>query len=311
MRKVILDMDPGIDDALALVLALRSPELKILGVSTVAGNAPLDMTSANARRVLEHLGATGIPVAAGAAKPLEHALVDATQYHGPDGLGQCLLPPPHFPLHPAKVWDFLAELISNRPGEITLVATGPLTNIALAFQHYPQLPKSLASLVIMGGAFGLTPYGKKGNTTPVAEFNTWQDPEAASIVLAAGVDTFVTGLDVTTDPRACLNRGHLKQINSRHTAHADLAARLIEYVLKRHELCELHDPLALTSLLDISLFDFMSAQVEIGTGNGWKRGMTHVLPPGKKDDMPPPVHIASGIDGARFLKLFLSRILEE
>ncbi len=190
------------------------------------------------------------------------------------------------------------------------MATGPPTNIALAFQHYPQLPKSLASLVIMGGAFGLTPYGKKGNTTPVAEFNTWQDPEAASIVLAAGVDTFVAGLDVTTDPTACLNRGHLKQIKSHHTAHADLAARLIEYVLARHELCELHDPMALTALLDISLFDFTPAPVEIGTGNGWKRGMTRVLPPGKTSGMP-SVHIASGIDGPRFLKLFLSRILEE
>ncbi|GAI36481.1 unnamed protein product, partial [marine sediment metagenome] len=116
MRKVILDMDPGIDDALALLLALRSPEIQVLGISTVAGNAPVEVTSANARRVLEYLGATDIPVAMGAAKPLKHTLVNALDYHGPDGLGQCSLPSPRLSLHPAKAWHFLAQLISQTPG---------------------------------------------------------------------------------------------------------------------------------------------------------------------------------------------------
>lgn len=313
MRKVVLDMDPGIDDALALILALRSPEIQVLGITTMAGNAPVEMTSANARRVLEYLGVTNIPVAVGAAKPLKQPLVDALSHHGPDGLGRCNLPPPRLPLHPAKAWDFLARLISDAPGEITLVATGPLTNVALAFQHYPELPKFLASLVLMGGAYGLTPYGK-GNQTPFAEFNIWQDPEASHIVLNSGADIFAVGLDVSTNPTACLSSQHLGQLKAGHTPCARLATQLAEYALKRHGRCDLHDPLALAALLDISLLDFVSAPVEVITGNGWDRGVTRVLPSESCQllaDSSQLIHVANAVDGPRFLKLFLSRILEE
>jgi len=154
MRKVVWDMDPGIDDALALLLALKSPEVQVLGISTVAGNASVEMTSANARRVLEYLNVDNVPVAKGAANPLSHSLVYALKHHGPDGLAQCSLPSPRLPLHPAKAWDFLAKIVLDAPGEVTLVATGPLTNVAYAFQHYPELPEFLAKLVLMGGAYG-------------------------------------------------------------------------------------------------------------------------------------------------------------
>ncbi|MCK4581215.1 MAG: nucleoside hydrolase, partial [Dehalococcoidia bacterium] len=154
MRKVVLDMDPGIDDALALILALKSPEIEVLGITTVAGNAPVETTTANARRLLEYLGASDIPVAAGAAKPLRHALVDALDYHGSDGLGECGLPSPRLGPHPAKAWDFLADLALNAPGQITIVATAPLTNVALALEAHPELARLLSSLVVMGGAYG-------------------------------------------------------------------------------------------------------------------------------------------------------------
>ena len=313
MRKAILDMDPGIDDALALLLALRSPEIQVLGITTVAGNAPVEMTSANARRVLEYLGVSDIPVAMGAAKPLKHTLVNALDYHGPDGLGQCSLPPPGLPLHPAKAWDFLAQLISQAPGEITLVATGPLTNVALAFQYHPELPKLLAGLVLMGGAYSLTPYGK-GNQTPFAEFNIWQDPEAARIVFSSEVDIVAIGLDISMNPATCLNSQHLEQIKASHTPVAWLAAKLVEYAIKRHGRCELHDPLALATLLDASLFDFISAPVEVISGNGWDRGITRILPSEScqlSANSSQLKHVAAGVDGPRFLKLFLSRILGE
>lgn len=313
MRKVILDMDPGIDDALALLLALRSSEIQVLGITTVAGNAPVEMTSANARRVLEYLGVTDIPVAMGAAKPLKHTLVDALNYHGPDGLGQCNLPPPRLPLHPAKAWDFLAELVLNAPSEITLVATGPLTNVALAFQHYPELPSLLARLVVMGGAYSLTPYGK-GNKTPFAEFNIWQDPEAAHIVFSSGADIIAIGLDISMNPATCLTSQHLEQIKTSYTPSARLAAKLVEYMLKYHKRCELHDPLALATLLDASLFDFTSAPVEVISGNGWDRGITRILPSDScqlSANSSQLMHIAASVDGPRFLKLFLSRILGE
>ena len=311
MSKVVWDMDPGIDDALALLLALKSPEIQILGISTVAGNAPVEMTSANARRVLEYMSVTNIPVAMGAATPLNHPLVDALNHHGSDGLGQCGLPPPRLPLHPTKAWDFIAQLISDAPGEITLVATGPLTNIAYAFKLHPELPRLLARLVLMGGAYGLTPYGKE-NQTPFAEFNIWQDPEAANIVLNSGADIYAVGLDVSMNPAACLNSQHLEQLKSGHTPAACLAAQLAEYVIERQGHCELHDPLALALLLDASLFDFISVPVEVVTGNGWDRGITYVLPSDSyqlSTASSQLIHVAAAVDAPRFLELFLSRIL--
>jgi purine nucleosidase len=306
MHKVVWDMDPGIDDALALILALKSPEVQVMGITTVAGNAPVEMTSANARCILEFLNAGSIPVAMGAANPLNRPLEDALSYHGSDGLGNCGLPLPKLPLYPAKAWDFLARLILNAPGELTLLATGPLTNIAYAFELHPELPELLARLVLMGGAYNLTPCGK-GNRTPFAEFNIWQDPEAAHIVFNSGANIFAVGLDVTMNTAACLNSPHLKQIKTGRTPAAHLAARLVEYEVKYHGCCRMHDPLALALLLDPSLLDFTSARVEVVRGNDWDRGATRVLSSGSSQ----LIHVASGVEGPRFLKLFLSRILEE
>lgn len=306
MCKVLWDMDPGIDDALALILALKSPEIQILGITTVAGNASVEMTSANARRVLEYLNVESVPIAAGAANPLNHPLEDALRHHGPDGLGSCNLPPPRAPLYPDKAWDFLAQSVLHAPGEITLIATGPLTNIAYSFQLYPEVPTLLARLVLMGGAYGLTPYGK-GNRTPFAEFNIWQDPEAAHLVFSSGADVFAVGLDVSMDPAACLTSQHLERIKMGDTPAAHLAAQLVEYEVKYHGCCRMHDPLALSVLLDSSLFDFILARVKIVEGNSWDRGMTRVL----SADSSPLIHVASVVDGPRFLELFMSRILEE
>lgn len=306
MHKVVWDMDPGIDDALALILALESPEIQILGITAVAGNASVEMTGANARRVLEHLNVKSIPVAMGAASPLNRPLEDALSHHGRDGLGNCDLPPSKLPLHPDKAWDFLARSVLDAPGEITLIATGPLTNIAHALQLHPELPGLLARLVLMGGAYGFTAYGK-GNRTPFAEFNIWQDPEAAHIVFNSGADLFAVGLDVTMNPEACLTSQHLRQIGTGHTPAARLAAQLVEYDVEHHGCCRMHDSLALAVFLDASLLDFTSARVEIVEGNSWDRGVTRVLP----SDSSRLIHVASAVDGPRFLKLFLSRILEE
>jgi inosine-uridine nucleoside N-ribohydrolase len=306
MYKVVWDMDPGIDDALALILALKSPEVQVLGITTVAGNAPVEMTSANARRVLEYLNADNIPVAMGAANPLNHPLEDALSYHGPDGLGNCDLPPPEQPLYPAKAWDFLAWSVLDAPREVALVATGPLTNVAYAFKRNPELPGLLARLVLMGGAYRLTPYGG-GNRTLYAEFNIWQDPEAAHIVFHSKANIFAVGLDVTMDPEACLNSQHLEQIKTKQTPAARLVAQLVEYEVKYHGCCRMHDPLALAVLLDASLLDFTLARVEIIKGNGWDRGITRILPSGSSQ----LIHVASAVDGPRFLKLFLSRIMDE
>jgi len=305
MHKMVWDMDPGIDDALALIMALKSPEVQVLGITTVAGNAPVEMTSANARRVLEYLEVGSIPVAMGAAHPLNQPLEDALSYHGPDGLGECGLPSPLTPLSPADARDFLARSVLDAPGEVTLLATGPLTNVAYTFALHPELPGLLAGLVLMGGAYSLTPYGK-GNQTPFAEFNIWQDPEAADIVFNSGADIFAVGLDVTMDPAACLSSQHLEQIKTRHTPAAHLVAQLVEYEVKYHGCCRMHDPLALAVLLDASLLDFTSTRVEVVKGNDWDRGTTRILSSGSSQ----LIHVASAVDRPRFLKLFLSRILD-
>jgi inosine-uridine nucleoside N-ribohydrolase len=306
MQKLVWDMDPGIDDALALLLALKSPEVQVLGITTVAGNAPVEMTSDNARSILEFLGEGSIPVAMGAANPLNNPLEDALSYHGPDGLGNCNLPPPKLSLYPAKAWDFIARLVFDAPGELALLATGPLTNVAYAFEMHPELSRFMDKLVLMGGAYNLTPCGK-GNRTPFAEFNIWQDPEAAHIVFDSGADIFAVGLDVTMDPAACMNGRHLEQIKTGHTPAAHLAARLVEYDVKYHGCCRMHDPLALAMLLDDSLLDFTSVRAEVVRGNGWDRGVTRIVSSGSSQ----LIHVASGVEGARFLELFLSRILEK
>jgi len=159
MYKVIWDMDPGIDDALALILALCSPEIQVLAITTVAGNAPVEMTTTNACRILEYMGVASIPVAMGATNPLTRCLEDARTYHGEDGMGNSGLPVPKLPVHPLKAWDLIGNTALNSGEGVVILATGPLTNIAHALELYPHLAGSLAKLVIMGGAYGLTPYG--------------------------------------------------------------------------------------------------------------------------------------------------------
>jgi len=240
---------------------------------------------------------------------LNHPLVTALDYHGPDGLGKCSLPSPELPPCLERAWDFTARLIMENPGEVALLATGPLTNVAHAFRCYPELPELLAKLVLMGGAYGMTSYGK-GNQTPFAEFNIWQDPEVACTVFNSGMDIFAVGLDVSMNPAACLNSRHLERIKDSHAKAARLAEELVEYAISRHGCCAMHDPLALAVLLDTSLFKFDTVRVEVIKGDNWDRGITRVSL-GEEASGLPLVHVASDVDGARFLELFLSRISEE
>jgi purine nucleosidase len=195
-RKIIIDCDPGIDDALALVFAHGSPGLRLCGVTTVAGNVPLDMTTANALRVADFVGIGDVPVVAGSAGPLLRPGLTAHHVHGASGLGSALLPAPSSRAAAGHAVDFLIETIGAAPGEITLIAIGPLTNIALAVRREPRLAGWVRDFVIMGGSAG------RGNTTPAAEFNIAADPEAAAIVFGAGWTVTMVGLDVTLQARA-------------------------------------------------------------------------------------------------------------
>jgi len=189
--KIILDCDPGIDDALAIAFAHGHPGIELVGITTVAGNVGLAKTTANALAVCEFIGAAGTPVTAGCAGPLLRPALDARQVHGDSGLGGAVLPPATASPAPGHAIDYIIDTVRATPGEITLVATGPLTNIALAVRREPRLADWVRGFVIMGGSAG------RGNVTPAAEYNIWADPEAAAVVFRAGWTVTMLGLDVT------------------------------------------------------------------------------------------------------------------
>ncbi len=195
-EKIILDCDPGIDDALAIAFAVGSPDIDLRGITTVAGNVGLDLTTSNAQRVSEFVGAPGVPVTPGSPAPLLRPPMDARHVHGDTGLGGALLPPPQSRPAGGHAIDYIIETIGADPGQITLVATGPLTNIALAVHRLPKLVSQVKDFVILGGSSG------RGNVTPAAEFNIAADPEAAAIVFRAGWTVTMVGLDVTLHARA-------------------------------------------------------------------------------------------------------------
>src|ERR1700722_14152014 len=194
-QKIILDCDPGIDDAMAIAFAVGSADIELVGITTVAGNVGLDKTTANALRLLDFFGAAAVPVTAGAAAPLARPAITAEHVHGADGLRGLQLPPGGQP-RPGHAVDYIIDTVLASPGEITLVAVGPLTNIALALRREPALAASVRDFVIMGGST------TRGNVTPAAEFNIAADPEAAAEVFAAGWTVTMVGLDVTLQATA-------------------------------------------------------------------------------------------------------------
>jgi purine nucleosidase len=194
-QKIIIDCDPGIDDALALAFAHGDPGVELCGITTVAGNVGLDRTTANALQVRDFAGLADVPVVPGCARPLLRPALDAGHIHGATGLGGAQLPTALSGPAPGHAVDYLVDTISAAPGEITLVAIGPLTNIALALRREPALSSLVRDFVIMGGSAG------RGNATPAAEFNILADPEAAAIVFGAGWTVTMIGLDVTLQAR--------------------------------------------------------------------------------------------------------------
>jgi len=267
-RKVILDCDPGIDDAFAIAFGCGHPGLELRGVTTVAGNVGLDKTTTNALAVLEFLGRKDVPVAAGSPAPLLRTFTDAHDVHGETGLGAARLPAPSGRPVAAHAVDFLIEQIAAAPGEVTLVATGPLTNVALAVRRYPPLVTQVADLVIMGGSAG------RGNMTPAAEFNIWCDPEAAAIVFAVGWRVTMAGLDVTHQALATA------EVRDRMRPLGRLNDELLLPSLRGyHSLAgadgqPVHDVCALALVAAPGLFGCQPAQVEVETQGRWTAGMT-------------------------------------
>ena len=301
MTDLILDCDPGHDDAIALLLALSSPEVNLLGVTTVSGNQTLENTTANAIRVLDHVGRGDVPVAAGAPRPLLRERHVAANVHGETGLDGPDLPAPSRPPEPAHAIDWIATTIDGNPGPVTLVPTGPLTNIGLFLARYPDLTDKVERIVLRGGAIG------EGNTTPAAEFNIWADPEAAYRVFASGLEVTMVGLDVTH--RALMTPAHVDRFTGRA---GRLVADLYEFYSQFHARrygwngSPVHDAVAMAHVIDPTLLQTVHRGVVIDTGPEPSRGRTHVDLQGAHWE--PNAHVAVDIDADAFIELLVERI---
>jgi len=272
-RKIIIDTDPGQDDAVAILLALASPELQVLGLTAVAGNVPLALTQRNTRQIVE-LSGHRTPVYAGCDAPLKRKLVTAEYVHGKTGLNGITLPEPTHPLQDQHAVDFLIETLRREaPGSVTLCPLGPLTNIATAFTRAPDIIPRVAEIVLMGGA-----YFEVGNVTPAAEFNIYVDPEAAEIVFKSGVPLVVMPLDVTH--KALTSRAWVEEMRRLGTPVGQAVASWTDFFERfdtakyGSEGAPLHDPCVIAYLIEPALFHGRHINVEIETGSELTLGMT-------------------------------------
>ncbi len=305
--KIIIDTDPGQDDAVAILTALASPEIEVLGITTVAGNVPLPLTTKNALKVVELAGRPEVPVFAGAERPLERALITAEYVHGKTGLDGPELPEPGVAARETHAVDFIVETLRREPaGSVTLATLGPLTNVALAFRRAPDVVGRVARIVAMGGgAF------EGGNTTPVAEFNILVDPQAAQAVLAAGVGLTLLPLDVT---HKCLTTRKVRQsFRDLPGPVGPAVADMLDFYDRYDEAKygqdggPLHDPTVIAWLLAPELFAGREVNVEIETGSELTMGQT-VVDWWGVTDRPRNATVIREVDAAGFFGLLLERI---
>jgi inosine-uridine nucleoside N-ribohydrolase len=297
-ERILLDCDPGHDDAIALLLALASPEIELLGVTTVAGNQTLEKTTANAIRVLDFVGRDDVPVVAGADRPLVREPFVAAYVHGETGLdGPDLPPPQRGPLEQSAV-EFLAERVSGA----TLVAVGPLTNVALLLERHTTARPD--RIVLMGGSIGL------GNVTPAAEFNIWADPESAAQVFAAGIDLTMIGLDVTHD--ALLMTADAERLRASGRT-GRMVAELYDFFHRFHADTygfggsPIHDAVALAYVFRPDLVRTEHRHVAIECVSELNRGRT-VVDLWRRTGQEPNAHVGVSVDGRAFVELLLERL---
>ncbi|MDJ0827141.1 MAG: nucleoside hydrolase [Rhodobacter sp.] len=306
-RKIIIDTDPGQDDAVAILLALASPEIEVLGITAVAGNVPLPLTAKNARIVCELAGRIDVPIFAGCDAPMTRPLVTAEHVHGKTGLDGIELPDPDMPLQDSHAVDFIVETLRHEPsGSVTLCPIGPLTNIAAAFQRAPDVVERVEEIVLMGGA-----YFEVGNITPAAEFNIYVDPEAAEIVFKSGAALTVKPLDVTH--KALTTRPRVEAFRALGTPVGHAVAAWTDF-FERFDMekygspgAPLHDPTVIAYLLIPDLFSGRHINVEIETGSDLTRGMT-VADWWRVTDRAPNATFMGDIDADGFFALLTERL---
>jgi pyrimidine-specific ribonucleoside hydrolase len=304
-RKIILDCDPGHDDALAILLALARPEIELLGITTVAGNSTLPNTTRNALSVLTLLGRTDVPVASGAAAPLVRDLETAPHVHGSSGLEGADLPAPAAGAVSDDAAAFTAELIDGSAEPITLVPTGPLTNIAHFMSRYPELYERVDEVVLMGGSLG------EGNITPFAEFNIWVDPEAAVQVFGGSRPVTMMGLDVTHQALFTLDEAdRLEALGTRPaTAFADLLRFFARFHREKYgwDGAPIHDAVAVAHLIGDGLVTTQRHTINVSTDDD-TRGQTSGVPAREGDST--GVAVGMAIDRPRFVDMLIEAVAQ-
>jgi pyrimidine-specific ribonucleoside hydrolase len=304
-RPVILDCDPGHDDALAILLACASPELDVLGITTVAGNAGLANTTRNALRVLTLLDRATIPVASGADRPLVREPLVQPSFHGESGLDGAALPEAAFDAVPQAAIELTAELVRASARPVTLVPTGPLTNIALFVRAFPSLHDRIGAISLMGGSLGV------GNTTASAEFNIWQDPEAAALVFEAGIPILMAGLDVTH--RAIVRPVDIARLEGLGTRTGRVFADLMRFFAIHHrnrygwDGPPIHDAVAVAVLVAPWLITRRRLRVDVETSDGLTRGRTVGDEEGVSG-RPINAEVSVDLDRDRFLDLVVDAV---
>jgi inosine-uridine nucleoside N-ribohydrolase len=302
--KIVIDCDPGHDDAIAILLALASPELDVLGITTVSGNQTLEKTTANALKMLEFTGRTEVPVSVGANRPLVREQWAAAYVHGESGLDGPALPEPTTPTSGQHAIEFIAEQVSAHD-DVVLVPVGPLTNIALFLARYPELESRVSRIVLMGGAIA------EGNVTPAAEFNVWADPEAAERVFSSSIDTTMIGLDITH--RALMLGEDAERIRGQGRV-GTLVAQLYDFFHLYHERqyqlpgSPIHDALAVAHLIRDDFVETKHCNVVVDTGGELSRGRTYV-DLWKRTEREPNCHVGVDVDGRAFVEFMLERIV--
>lgn len=305
--KIILDVDPGIDDAMAIALACKWPNVEVLGLTTVAGNLPLEKTTSNACKILNLLSEK-CKVYPGMAEPLKQKLHTAEHIHGPTGLGYADLPEAKDYIAEQHAVDFIIEQVNKYPGEVRIVAVGPLTNIAMAVKKDPTIVEKVNGIYVMGGSVFT-----EGNVTPAAEFNIYVDPESAEIVFNCGAEVVLVGLDVTL--KALLTREHLEILRLKGGKVGQSIADMTKFYLERYKDhnklagCALHDPLAVGVALDETLVKKEFIFVGVETKGEYTRGAT-IGDRHERFGNKPNIYVCTEVDAERFLALFMDILLE-
>lgn len=300
LHKIILDCDPGVDDAVAILLALASPqEIELLAVTTVAGNVPLERTAYNARRILTLAGREDIPVYAGCSRPMLEAKGWESKVHGSDGLGNVALPQPGFALQAQHAVDYIIHTVHAEPGEVTLCPIGPMTNIALAIIKDPSIVPKIKQLVFMGGA-AFVP----GNVSPVAEFNIYVDPWAAQVVLSAGIPQVMLGLDVTL--QAKIDAPYLDKLQQVSPLLGTATAMMRSYGAS--DPC-LHDPCVIAWLINPELFKSVAGRISVSHQDDGHRGHTLVAVKARHlQDLEPNIEVVTEVDNPALLQMLAERL---